>query len=190
MAGMNLKKQFAGKVAVITGGTQGLGEAVGRLLAERGAAGLVIVGRNARRGKEIATEFTGAGTKTRYVQADLGKIDDVRKVMAEADKAFGRVDTLVNVAATTDRGTILNTSPELFDRMFAVNVRAPFFLMQDAARIMRREKIAGTMINILSMSAHGGQPFLAAYSTSKGAWRSSPGTRRSPSCPTTSASMG
>jgi hypothetical protein len=85
----------------------------GRLLAERGAAGIVIVGRNARRGKEIATEFTGAGTKTRYVQADLGKIDDVRKVMAEADKAFGRVDTLVNVAATTDRGTILNTSCEL-----------------------------------------------------------------------------
>ena len=53
--------------------------------------------------------------------------------------------------------------------MFAVNVRAPFFLMQDAAKIMRREKIAGTVINILSMSAHGGQPFLAAYSSSKGA---------------------
>ena len=64
-------------------------------------------------------------------------------MIAEADKAFGRVDVLVNVAALTDRGTILDTSPELFDRMFAVNVRAPFFLMQDAAKIMRREKIGG-----------------------------------------------
>ncbi len=169
MAGTNLKKQFAGKVAVVTGGTQGLGEAIATLLAERGIAGLVIVGRNARRGKEVAAGFTDAGVKTRYVQADLGKIEDTRKVIAETDKAFGRVDVLVNVAASTDRGTILSTSPELFDRMFAINVRAPFFLMQDAAKIMRREKIKGTVVNILSMSAHGGQPFLAAYSTSKGA---------------------
>ncbi|HZP19224.1 MAG TPA: SDR family oxidoreductase [Bauldia sp.] len=169
MAGTNLKKQFAGKVAVVTGGTQGLGEAIARLLAERGLAGLVIVGRNARRGREIAASFTNGGVKTRYVQADLGKMEDVRKVIAEADKAFGRVDVLVNVAATTDRGTILSTSPELFDKMFAINVRAPFFLMQDAAKLMRREKIEGAMINILSMSAHGGQPFISAYSGSKGA---------------------
>jgi len=78
-------------------------------------------------------------------------------------------DALINVAALTDRGTILDTSPELFDRMFAVNVRAPFFLMQDAAKIMRREKIRGTVVNILSMSAHGGQPFITAYCSSKGA---------------------
>ena len=71
--------------------------------------------------------------------------------------------------ALTDRGTILDTSPELFDRMFAVNVRAPFFLMQDAAKIMRREKIPGAIVNILSMSGHGGQPFISAYSGSKGA---------------------
>jgi NAD(P)-dependent dehydrogenase (short-subunit alcohol dehydrogenase family) len=69
----------------------------------------------------------------------------------------------------TDRGTIFDTSPELFDRMFAVNVRAPFFLMQDAAKIMRRERIEGAMVNILSMSAHGGQPFISAYCGSKGA---------------------
>ena len=128
-----------------------------------------MVGRNARRGKAIAAELTEAGTPTRYVQADLGKVEDVRKVMSETDKTFGRVDILVNVAALTDRGTILNTTPELFDRMFAVNVRAPFFLMQDAAKIMRREKIAGAIINILSMSGHGGQPFISAYSGSKGA---------------------
>ena len=169
MTGTNLKKQFAGKVAVVTGGTQGLGEATARLLAGRGAAGLVIVGRNARRGKDIAAELTDDGVKTRYVQADLAKVDDVHKVVAEADKVFGRLDVLVNVAGSTDRGNILNTSPELFDRIFAINVRAPFFLIQDAAKLMRREKIAGAVVNILSMSSHGGQPFIAAYSASKGA---------------------
>ena len=165
----NLKKQFAGKVAVVTGGTQGLGEAIARMFAARGAAGLVIVGRNAKRGRDVAASLTEAGTKTRFVQADLGKIDDVRKVIAETDKAFKRVDILVNVAALTERGTILSTSPELFDSMFAINVRAPFFLIQDAAKLMRREKTAGSVVNIQSMSAHGGQPFISAYSASKAA---------------------
>src|ERR1700674_5160923 len=99
MATTNLKKQFAGKVAVVTGGTQGLGEAIAELLAERGAGGLVLVGRNARRGKQIAAGFGDKGSTARYVQADLGKMEDVRKVMADADKAFGRVDILINVAA-------------------------------------------------------------------------------------------
>ncbi|MGH6961235.1 MAG: SDR family oxidoreductase, partial [Dongiaceae bacterium] len=69
----------------------------------------------------------------------------------------------------TDRGTILDTPPDLFDRIFAVNVRAPFFLMQDAAKIMQREGIAGAIVNVISMSSHGGQPFITAYCASKGA---------------------
>ncbi|MEX0852615.1 MAG: SDR family oxidoreductase [Bauldia sp.] len=169
MAATNLKKQLAGKVAVVTGGTQGLGEAIARLFAERGAAGLIICGRNMTRGKAIAAELTNAGCRTRFVQADLSKVPDVRKVVPEADKVFGRVDLLVNVAAITDRGTILDTTPELFDRMFAVNVRAPFFLMQDAAKIMRRERIEGSIVNILSIAVYGNAPFLAPYAASKGA---------------------
>jgi len=160
---------LAGKIAVVTGGTQGLGEATARLFVERGAAGIVICGRNAERGALVKGELETLGADTVYVQADLGNLDDVRRVMQAADDAFGRVDCLVNVAAITDRGTILDTSPELYERMFAINVRAPFFLMQDAAIIMRREGIEGTMVNILSMSAHGGQPFICAYSGSKAA---------------------
>jgi NAD(P)-dependent dehydrogenase (short-subunit alcohol dehydrogenase family) len=76
---------------------------------------------------------------------------------------------LVNAAGVTDRGTILDTSPELFDRIFAVNVRAPFLLMQDTIKVMRREKTQGTIVNIGSMSAKAGQPFIAAYCASKGA---------------------
>ena len=165
----NLKKQFAGKVAVVTGGTQGLGEAIARMFAARGAAGIVVCGRNAKKGKAVATDIGKGGSKVKFVQADLASVDDCRKVIAETDKAFGRVDVLVNVAATTDRGTILDTSPELFDRMFAVNVRAPFFLIQDAAKVMRREKIEGTVVNIQSMSGQGGQTFITAYSASKAA---------------------
>lgn len=166
---MTNSAQFKNAVAVVTGGTQGLGEAIARMLAERGAAGLVICGRNAERGEAVAREITAQGCRTEFVKADLADMDDTRQVVARADSAFGRVDVLVNAAGITDRGTIFDTSPELFDRMFAVNVRAPFFLMQDAAKIMRREKIEGSMVNILSMSAHGGQPFITAYSGSKGA---------------------
>jgi NAD(P)-dependent dehydrogenase (short-subunit alcohol dehydrogenase family) len=75
----------------------------------------------------------------------------------------------VNAAGLTDRGDILDTTQERFDELFNVNVRAPFFLIQEAARIMVRERIEGSIVNIQSMSAHGGQPFLSAYSTSKGA---------------------
>lgn len=163
------KLSLKGKVAVVTGGTQGLGEAIAGLFAERGAKGLVICGRSADKGRKVAERLAQRGCAAHFVPADLGVVEDCRRVVAAADEAFGRVDVLVNVAAITDRGTILDTSPELFDRIFAVNVRAPFFLMQDAAKIMRREKIRGTMVNIQSMSAHGGQPFIAAYCASKGA---------------------
>ena len=77
--------------------------------------------------------------------------------------------TVVNSAATSERGTILDTTPEIFDRIFAVNVRAPFFLIQAAIQTMIDRKSTGSILNIISMSSHGGQPFLCPYSTSKGA---------------------
>ncbi len=163
-------KQLDGKIAVVTGGTQGLGATVGKLFAERGAAGLVICGRNRDKGEAVAHEIAATfGTAVHYVPADLGKVDDCRRVIASADAKFGRLDALVNVAALTDRGTILDTSPELFDRMMAVNLRAPFFLMQETLKLMRRDHVEGTIVNISSMSAMAGQPFIAAYCASKGA---------------------
>ena len=163
-------KQLDGKIAVVTGGTQGLGATVARLFAERGAKGLVVCGRNEAKGGRVAAKIAEEfGTAVHFVSADLGRVEDCRKVVAEADRQFGRLDALVNVAAMTDRGTILDTSPELFDRMFAVNVRAPFFLMQDAIKLMRRDKVEGTIVNISSMSAMAGQPFIVAYCASKGA---------------------
>ncbi|MBB5703813.1 NAD(P)-dependent dehydrogenase (short-subunit alcohol dehydrogenase family) [Ochrobactrum daejeonense] len=161
--------QFSGKVAVITGSTQGLGAATARLFAERSAKGLVICGRSAERGRAQAEQLSELGAKVVFVQADLEKIEDCRKIVAEADRVFGRLDVLVNAAGLTDRGTILDTTPELFDRLFAVNMRAPFFLIQEAIKLFRRDKVEGTIVNISSMSSMGGQPFIAAYCASKGA---------------------
>jgi NAD(P)-dependent dehydrogenase (short-subunit alcohol dehydrogenase family) len=160
---------LSGKVAIVTGGTQGLGEAIARLFGERGAAGIVICGRNAKGGERVASEISAAGCPTVFVQTDLAKVADCRKVVAKADDRFGRVDALVNAAALTDRGNIFDTTEERYNEIFDVNVRAPFFLIQETVRIMRREKIAGSIVNIQSMSAHGGQPFITAYCASKGA---------------------
>ena len=120
-----------GKIAVVTGGTQGLGEAIARLFAERGAAGIVICGRNAQRGERVASEISATGCPTVFVKADLAKVADCRKVVAKADERFGRVDALVNAAALTDRGDIFDTTEERYNEIFDVNVRAPFFLIQE-----------------------------------------------------------
>jgi NAD(P)-dependent dehydrogenase (short-subunit alcohol dehydrogenase family) len=160
---------LTGKVAVVTGGSQGLGEAIARLFAERGAAGLVICGRNEANGARVAAEIQAKGCPAFFVRADLESVADCRNVIAEADRRFKRVDVLVNAAGVTDRGDIFDTTEQRFNEVFNVNVRAPFFLIQETAKIMRREKIAGSIVNIQSMSGHGGQPFISAYCSSKGA---------------------
>lgn len=159
-----------GKIALITGGTQGLGAAIARQFAKAGAEGIVIVGRDQAKGEAMAQRITAdSGVPVQMIAADLGEMADVMQVVAQTEARFGRVDILVNAAGLTDRGNLLNTSPELFDRIFAVNVRAPFFLMQEAVKSMTRLGVEGRILNIGSTSERAGQPFLAAYSASKGA---------------------
>jgi NAD(P)-dependent dehydrogenase (short-subunit alcohol dehydrogenase family) len=159
-----------GKVCVVTGSTQGLGMAIARRLAEAGAAGLITLGRNDAKGRAAAEAIMRmTGVRVHFVPADLGRVDDCRHVMAEAERMFGKIHVLVNAAARTDRGTILDTSPELFDTLFAVNVRGPYFLMQEAIRRMIRDGIEGAICNIGSISEHAGQPFINAYCATNGA---------------------
>lgn len=157
------------KVAVITGGSQGVGEGVARAAAEAGAAGLCLSGRDAVRGERVAANLTQQGCATIFVAGDLGDEGVCRSIIARAEDRFGRVDGLVNAAGLTDRGRIEDTPLELWDRLFAVNVRAPFILTQEVVRRLKKSKRPGSIVNIITMSSHGGQPFLTAYSSSKGA---------------------
>ena len=159
-----------GKVCVVTGATQGLGAAIARRLASTGAAGIVITGRNAERGNSVARDIaTVHGTRVHFLQADFSEVEDCRKVIAETDGLFGRIDVLVNAGASTARGTILDTTPATFDTLFATNVRGPYFLMQEAIRLMIAKGIQGAICNVGSISALAGQPFINAYCASKGA---------------------
>jgi len=159
----------AGQVAVVTGGAQGIGEATARLLAARGAAGIALVDRRKDKGEAVARSLNEAGTKTIFIETDLAIHEQVQRVIPAVDAAFGRIDIVANIAGLTDRGTLLDTDLALFEKMFAINVRAPFFLLQDAVKIMQREGRGGSIVNISSVNAHVGGPNLAAYSASKAA---------------------
>lgn len=156
-------------VTIISGGTRGLGESVARTLSSRGADGLVLAGRSAHQGRALADELTSAGTPTVFVEADVASPDAPAQIVAACDQRFGVVHGLVNVAALTTRSTIWSDTPEHFEQMMAVNVRAPYFLIQAATRLMVREGARGSIVNVGSISGHGGQPRLSAYSVSKGA---------------------
>tara|TARA_B100000965_G_scaffold367911_1_gene354221 strand:+ start:437 stop:1258 length:822 start_codon:yes stop_codon:yes gene_type:complete len=159
-----------GKYALVTGGTQGLGAAIARCFAINGAAGIITIGRNETKGKEVAEKIKKeTGCNIIFVQTDLSKVDQCQNAVEIAKKEFGKLDILVNAAGITDRGDIVNTSEELFDKMIGVNVKGPYFLIQDTVKIMLEHKIQGSIINIGSVSALTGQPFISAYCTSKGA---------------------
>jgi NAD(P)-dependent dehydrogenase (short-subunit alcohol dehydrogenase family) len=155
-----------GKIALVTGAAQGIGEATARLFVERGIAGLVLTDRNAEKGRAVAKALA---IPTRFIPADLADMVSLRALVPAAESEFGRLDILCNVAGNTERGSILDADLALFDRMIAVNLRAPFFLMQDAAKLMRRLAIEGTIVNVSSVNAHGGATFLSPYSASKAA---------------------
>ena len=165
---MNNKK-FHNKIALITGGTQGIGEITARHFVSQGLSGLAICGRNKKNGIKIARDLNKLGCKTIYIQSDLSKISDCLKIIKIIDKAFNNIDILINCAAQTDRGGILDTTPKLWDSIFAINVRAPFLLMQGAAKIMIREKTKGVIASVLSIQSYGGSDFLTPYAASKGA---------------------
>jgi NAD(P)-dependent dehydrogenase (short-subunit alcohol dehydrogenase family) len=159
---MDADLRLDGKVVIVTGATQGLGAAIARRCRALGAS-LVLTGRDAARGEAVRSELDAV-----FVPAELQDVEACRAVVAEADRAYGRLDGLVNAAGLSTRGTLDDTGVELWDTLFAINARAPFVLTQAAAPLMRRAG-GGSVVNIITMSSHGGQPELLAYSASKGA---------------------
>jgi NAD(P)-dependent dehydrogenase (short-subunit alcohol dehydrogenase family) len=149
------------RVVLVSGGTQGVGAAVARAAVREGAA-VVVTGRRPEPGTALAAEIGGE-----YVPADVSDVHSALRSVQAVVERHGRIDCLVNAAGLTSRGTLLDTTPELFDQHIAVNLRGPFFLMQAAVRDMVRRGAPGTIVNVISSSEHGGQPFLAPYVAAK-----------------------
>ena len=156
-------------VAIISGGTQGLGEAVARKLVADGAAGLLLAGRSPERGQALADELSGLGTPTMFTAADMVDTSAPQMLVDACVERFGTVTGVVNIAAATSRANLFTDTVDHFDRMMAVNIRAPYFLIQAAARVMVEQGSGGSIVSVGSTSGYGGQPKLAAYSISKGA---------------------
>lgn len=158
-----------GRVVIVTGATQGAGEAIATRIAGGGAEAIVLTGRNAARGAKVAAALAALGPATFFVAADLAEADAPAKIAAATLERFGRIDGLVNAAGLTDRNAPQVPDAGLWDRLFAVNARAPYHLMQLAVADMLRRKVAGSIVNILSMNAYCGLPELAIYAATKGA---------------------
>ncbi|MBX3580454.1 MAG: SDR family oxidoreductase [Rhizobiaceae bacterium] len=164
---MNLS--LSGATLIVTGSTQGVGRAVALEAARNGVGSILITGRNAARGAAVVAEIEALGAQAHFVSADLAAANASDLIADAALEKFGRIDALVNAAGMTDRGSMISGTPELWDRMHAVNARTPFFLMQRAIADMRERKKPGAIVNILSINVHGGATDLTVYSASKAA---------------------
>lgn len=153
---------LADTVLLVSGGSQGVGAGIVRAAVREGAQ-VAFTGRRPDVGKALETELPG----THFIEADVAQTDSALDSVAETISHFGRVDALVNSAGLTSRGTLLDTTEELFDQHIAVNLRGPFFTMQAAVKDMRERAVPGSIVNIISTSELGGQPYLAPYVAAK-----------------------
>ena len=149
------------RVVLVSGGTRGVGAGIARAAVREGAR-VAVTGRRPEAGTELAGQI-GAFS----IESDVADVAQAQASVAAVVDRFGRIDSLVNTAGLTTRGSLLDTTPELFDQHVAVNLRGPFFLMQAAVRDMLARRAPGTIVNIITASELGGQPFLAPYVASK-----------------------
>jgi len=162
----------SGLAFVVTGSTSGLGKEIARTLAQRGARGILIHGTSVERGNRVAEsiQLEFPNCKAVFHKADLQDVKQCASIVPAAEQAFGCIDGLVNSAATCfPRGSLDDTSPELWDMMFQLNTRSVFLLTQSVAKHMKCRKIRGSIVNIASIAAQGGAPWITAYSSSKAA---------------------
>jgi NAD(P)-dependent dehydrogenase (short-subunit alcohol dehydrogenase family) len=155
--------QLQEKVILVTGSTTGIGEAIARRAWQEGAS-VVLHGRDMQRGQAIAAEL---GSRATFVAGDLADPDVPQRLIHAAVAAFDSLDAVVNNAAWVVRSDIDSTDVALFDRVIAVNVRAPLLLIQAALPHLKNSR--GCVLNIGSMNAYTGESNLLAYSVSKGA---------------------
>ncbi|MFC4102595.1 SDR family NAD(P)-dependent oxidoreductase [Paenibacillus xanthanilyticus] len=160
--------RLKGKVIVITGGTKGIGKGIALLCAQEGAT-IVLGGRNEEDGarvvREIEASYHGEAV---FVQGDISREAACKQLIEEAVHRYGRLDGLVNNAGIFPRGSMTDTTEELFDSIFAVNIKGAFFCSKHAIQAMRQSG-GGSIVHIGSTNGYKGPKDLAAYSSSKGA---------------------
>jgi NAD(P)-dependent dehydrogenase (short-subunit alcohol dehydrogenase family) len=154
--------------ALITGGTSGIGRAAANKLAQLGIH-VLVVGRNAERGEKAVDEIRAAGGKADFISADLQDAASARTVAKKAiDLGGGHVDILVNNAGIYPFGPTHEMTEEQFDRVFSINVKAPYFLVAELAPLMAK-KGKGAIVNLSTMVADYGAPGMSLYGSSKAA---------------------
>jgi NAD(P)-dependent dehydrogenase (short-subunit alcohol dehydrogenase family) len=154
--------------ALITGGTSGIGRATANKLAQIGIH-VLVVGRNAERGKKTVDEIRAAGGEADFISADLQDAASARTVAKEAiDLGNGHVDILVNNAGIYPFGPTHEMTEEQFDRVFSINVKVPYFLVAELAPLMAK-KGKGAIVNLSTMAADYGAPGMSLYGSSKAA---------------------
>ena len=160
------EKQFAGKVAFVTGATSGIGQACAIAFAKAGAK-VVGVGRKANALREVEEKVREIGSEALTIEADLAHDQEAERAVQHAIEALGGIDVLVNAAGHISTGTIENTSLQAWDDMMNVNVRAVFQLMQKALPSLIERR--GNIVNVSSVTGLRAFPGVLAYCVSKAA---------------------
>jgi meso-butanediol dehydrogenase / (S,S)-butanediol dehydrogenase / diacetyl reductase len=162
-----MAERLSGKVALITGGTSGIGEATAHVFAREGAQ-VVITGRRVELGETVVAEIKRSGGEAIFIAADVTRAEDCRRSIDETIAVFGRVDILFNNAGIVTQGTLEETSEEDWTRTFEVNVKGTFLMTKLMLPIMRAQG-GGVIVNNASDWGIVGGPHYTAYSASKGA---------------------
>ena len=160
------KPPLDGKVAIVTGGSRGIGLAIAALLAEDGAA-VVVSGRDADRLQRAVKELETQGRTAHAVVADAASREDCDRLAAAAKERFGHIDVLVNNAGITRDGLLVRMKDEDWDRVMDVNLRGVFLLTRAVTKAMVRQKSGGRVINITSTAGVMGNAGQANYSAAK-----------------------
>ena len=164
-----MEKQLAGKVALITGASRGIGKAICLALAKE-AATIVLAARTIEKLQEAAEQITTLGGKAHIVVTELTEEESIKNLVKETGEKFGRLDILVNSAGVTHSAKLEQTKTEDWQRCIQVNARAPFILCREALPLLRKAK-AAYIINIASVVGVKGYPLQSAYTASKHALR-------------------
>lgn len=155
-----------GKTAVVTGASGGIGEAICKKLAGEYKMNLLITGRNAEKLHALAEVLREYGVRIAECIGDLSELSFVDEIIKTSSEVFGGIDVLINNAGLSHKCGFEEMTPELFDSIMLVNVRAPYFMCQKALKLLRNSACA-TVINICSVTAHKGYPGQSVYAASK-----------------------